>query len=196
VGRFQFRTWIVGLAVAACAAVVVASALADAWDDALKACGAVPTQKAFAAFGDNENYLMVPNGAFDAGSTGWTLSGGASVAAGALQLPRNASATSLPLCVTADMPTLRFIVRTNGDPGARLRIEAIVKKPKDKLKTIALATISGTSTWAPTLPLALKLKALMAVSRQSPAAVAFRFTAASGSWQVDKVFIDPLKECC
>jgi hypothetical protein len=196
VGSFQLRTWIVGIAVAACAAVAAASALADAWDDAVKNCGTLPTQKAFASFGDSNNYFMVPNGAFDAGSTSWTLSGGASVAEGALQLPRNASATSLPVCITADMPTLRFLVRTNGDPTARLRIEAVVKKPKDYLKTMSLAQIPGTSVWAPTVPLALKLKALMAVSKQSPVAVAFKFTAQSGNWQVDKVFVDPLKECC
>jgi hypothetical protein len=196
VGRSQLRTWIVGLAVAACAAVAAATALADAWDDVLKTCGTLPTQKAFAAFGDNDNYFMVPNGAFDSGATGWTLSGGAGVAGGVLQLPYNASATSLPVCVTADMPTIRFLVRTNGDPAARLRVEAVVKKPKDKLKTLLVATIPGTAVWTPTAPLPLKLKTLMAVSKQSPVAVAFKFTVTSGSWQVDKVFVDPLKECC
>ena len=45
------------------------------------ACQSTPTTKAFQAFGDSNDYSLVPNGGFESGAGGWSLSG-ARVAAG------------------------------------------------------------------------------------------------------------------
>ena len=38
------------------------------------ACPSTPTMKAFQAFGDTTDYSLVPNGGFEAGASGWSLS--------------------------------------------------------------------------------------------------------------------------
>ena len=41
------------------------------------ACPTTQTTKAFQAFGDNNDYSLVPNGGFETGTSGWSLSGAA-----------------------------------------------------------------------------------------------------------------------
>src|SRR5919108_4034092 len=65
----------------------------------------------FARWGDMRSYVLVPGGAFEPGSAGWKLSGGAKVASGnepfyvhstadrySLYLPKGSSATTPPMC--------------------------------------------------------------------------------------------------
>ena len=68
-----------------------------------------PSRTPFADWGDGGSYFLAPGGDFEAGN-GWTLAGGASLAAGespaaegsSLVLPPGASATSPPICVGDD----------------------------------------------------------------------------------------------
>ena len=82
--------------------------------------GAV-TAKTFAPWLDQSNYKPAPGGDFEAGSPGWTLTGGAKIVYGnasqqvggagrrsSLQLAPGASATSPASCVGLAEPTIRM----------------------------------------------------------------------------------------
>jgi hypothetical protein len=75
----------------------------------------------FTAFKDFHNYTLAPDGTYDSADTsGWALTGGASIVqtaqrdgdtGGVLDLPSNAQATSPVQCITSDYPTARLSVR-------------------------------------------------------------------------------------
>jgi hypothetical protein len=84
--------------------------------------------------GDTNSYYLAPNGGFESGSTGWSLSGGASVVYGnepflptgfhSLSLPSGSSATSPTICLGPNDVYVRlFASDLNGtDSGLRVRI--------------------------------------------------------------------------
>src|SRR6478735_3520507 len=97
-------------------------AVAGAVGQSTTACdaGAV-TAKTFAPWLDQSNYKPAPGGDFEAGSPGWTLTGGAKIVDGnasqqvggagddsSLQLAPGASATSPASCVGLAEPTIRM----------------------------------------------------------------------------------------
>ena len=55
------------------------------------------------------------------------------------------------------------------------------------------AVVPGTGVWAPTLPLPFLVNATAAVAPNGTTPLAFRFTALSGRWQIDDVYVDPYK---
>ena len=75
----------------------------------------------FAAWGDTDQYALVPGQALDSfTATGWTLSGGASIesttladgtSGPVLNLPAGAEAVSPAMCVDYDFPDARMMVR-------------------------------------------------------------------------------------
>src|SRR5689334_7131897 len=71
-----------------------------------------PTTTPFRPWSDGANYAYLPGGGFEAGTTAWTLAGGAAVVAGnekynlhsssdrsSLKLPKGATATSPQMCI-------------------------------------------------------------------------------------------------
>jgi hypothetical protein len=75
--------------------------------------------QALLPFGDANNYVLAPGGAFD-NAGGWQLAGGASIATAlqpdgstgsVLNLRGKSQATSPVMCITADYPTARLWVR-------------------------------------------------------------------------------------
>ena len=73
---------------------------------------------------DVMNYVAAPDGGLEAGGSGWTLRGGATVVPGnepfqvggaadahSLSIPAGGSATTAPSCRGLDRPTLRFFAR-------------------------------------------------------------------------------------
>src|SRR3954463_6502232 len=93
-------------------------------------CKTAPTTKAFAAFGDSADYALAPNGAFEAGSGGWSLTS-SSVQSGnesykvrsasdskSLAINATGKAVSPAFCVGIEHPTFRFFARrTSGSWG-------------------------------------------------------------------------------
>ena len=147
---------------------------------------------------DVMNYVAVPDGGLERGGAGWTLSG-ASVVNGnerfnvggagdsrSLSLPSGSSAVTPATCGGLDHPTLRFFARrTAGSQPATLRVEAL---HDGGVTPVGLVTASG--DWQPTLPLPIAANLLPHLGSER-AAVAFRFTAAGGTFRVDDVFVDP-----
>lgn len=168
----RLRIWAVAAIVVACG---TPAALADGFVDPEQAC-AQPLQQTFLAWGDEAGYFAVPGGSFALAPGGSTTTG--------------------PVCVTSASPTIRAFVGNDGSRGARLRIEAVLENRSGRVAPLAVATIGGGTVSAPSAPLRLLLRAIDAVSGGTPAGVSFRFTAVTGSWRVDGVYVDPIKDCC
>lgn len=141
---------------------------------------------------DPSNYFLAPDGGFEDGAAGWDLDG-ASVVAGnnpfelsgagsrSLSLSAGDSATSPTVCVGLEHPTVRWVQRRGaGQVLASLRVEVVLENGV----AVPVGTVTGSSSWAPS-PVTL-IAANLLVDR-----VAFRFTAVSGSWQVDDFHVDP-----
>src|SRR5213075_2468954 len=103
-------------------------------------CTQHATTKAFAAFGDNADYFLAPDGGFEAAAAGWALSNAAvqngneswNVAGGSHSLllkGGGSSVTSPGFCVDLSNPTIRFFYKgtaTGGINSSYLQVEAIL----------------------------------------------------------------------
>ena len=121
------HTRILGAAVAALGVLVLSGTSAHAAIITTDACDNAVLTQPFAPWGDTSLYKLVPGGPFEAGSAGWTLTGGAriiggsepfgatgSVGAASVQIPAGGSAQSPFTCVDAAYPTFRFFARNHG----------------------------------------------------------------------------------
>jgi hypothetical protein len=164
------------------------------------ACEA-PTSTPFAAWDDFNDYVLAPDGDFEA-PDGWTLRGGAALVrdsepfaatgeAGtwSLALPMGGSAVSPPVCLTEKHPTFRFFAKAAEGGAASLSAETLAENPT---QAIALGAVDGTVDWAPAPALSTGARNLK-MGPDGSVTVRFRLTAASGSWRVDDVFVDPQK---
>jgi hypothetical protein len=170
-----------------------------------------PTLRAFAAWNDFANYAYVPNGGFEAGASGWSLSRGARVVAGnsslfahgagerySLSLPPGSSATSPPMCISLLSSKMRFFAANLGSPSSRLRVQVIYGGGVGGLlslvtKTLGISdrgSITAGPSWGPSPEIGMLSGTLPLLTRS----VQFRFVAAdaSGAWLVDDVYLDPL----
>jgi hypothetical protein len=163
------------------------------------------TEKPFAAWGDGANYTLAPNGSLESGSSGWSLSGGARVVAGnnslrsgsySLSLPSGASALSPAACVKLADPASRFFMRAPGGTG-KLRVDV---QYKTLLGLFTVTSNLGYATagekWQPGPKYAHELEnilgALALNGNLLSTQLRFKFTAMSGSFEVDDLFVDPL----
>jgi hypothetical protein len=166
----------VGVGTLATAAVFAASA---------GACDYPAGQQVFP--NDPRAYVLAPDGDFAAGGAGWSLQGGAAVVDGALSLPAGSSAQSPVICVSQDTPFVRTMVRSGGDPGARLQVETVYAG----LGVSKSSVIAGVgSEWSATQPLSTAL-GLANVAGADAGPVTIRITPLAGNWQVDDFYVDP-----
>lgn len=97
-------------------------------------CPYTGAEQVFRPRGDQHNYVLAPDGGFEAGGSGWSLRGGAQVIEGneshyanepsdsrSLSLPPSSSAVSPPICMSLDTPLLRMFARNTGEGSSRLR---------------------------------------------------------------------------
>jgi hypothetical protein len=170
-----------------------------------QACSYSGAEQAFSQWGDQHSYVLAPDGGFEAGASGWSLSGGAKAVAGndsyylndaadtsSLSLPTGSSAASPPICMSLDTPMFRLMARNGGDPSSRLRIDATYKL-LGLVQTKVGATITAGSSWAPTQQVSTVLGLSTIVGTLIPSAIQVRFTPLDnkGQWQVDDFFVDP-----
>jgi hypothetical protein len=80
--------------------------------DSRTACENPLIEHPFAQYGDNLDYVLAPDGNFNASVAGWQLAGGAKVVATdkgrSLQLPKGATAISPSMCLDLNFPTFRM----------------------------------------------------------------------------------------
>jgi hypothetical protein len=172
-----------------------------------QACSSFGAETVFSPWGDQRNYVLAPDGGFEAGGAGWRLSRGAAVVesnesyylndAGdskSLSLPAGSSALSPPVCMAIDTPSFRLVARNSGDPSSQLRVEAVYKL-LGLVRTKTAGTLRASSTWAPTQSVSTVLTLSTIVGTLIPSAIEIRFTPldSSGQWQVDDLYIDPFR---
>jgi hypothetical protein len=172
-----------------------------------QACSYSGAEQVFSSWGDQHNYVLAPDGGFEAGGSGWQLSRGATVVEGnesyylndagdsrSLSLPAGSSAVSPAVCMALDTTSFRLVARNTGNPSSQLRVEAVYKL-LGLIRTKTAGTLRAGSTWAPTQSVSTVLTLSTIVGTLIPSAVEIRFTPldSSGQWQVDDVYIDPFR---
>jgi hypothetical protein len=159
------------------------------------------TSTPFAAWKDYANYAFAPDGGFESGGSGWSLSGGARAVSGnesyyvhsrtdktSMSLPKGASATSPGMCISLLSSKMRFLVR--GDAGSSVKIQVVYRGLLSSVLGIFDGgTISAGGTWKPSPALGM----LGGVLPLLTTSVSFRFTAVNGAAAIDDVYLDPMK---
>jgi hypothetical protein len=170
------------------------------------ACDNAALTQPFAQWGDSNAYKLVPGGDFEGSLSGWTVSGGARLVTGSepfgvtghvgnssVYLPAGASVQSPYTCVDAAYPSFRFFGRNNGLLSI-VAVSIVYKEPVLGPVAVPVGTVALSGNWAPSLRM-LTLSAVQGLvngllTGKTPQ-VALRFTAVTGSSQIDDVFIDP-----
>jgi hypothetical protein len=174
-----------------------------------RTCSNPLLEKPFTRFRDRRDYVIAPDGSFeDAVLEGWQLSGGAKRVTesdpvhlgandgdGVLAMPRGGVAISPTMCVDLDYPTFRLLGKAVRRPdSAAFRIEIVypdVPNPhwEDVAEFDGKQFVYAGSGWLLTSDLDMK------PGRGGETAgyrrVAFRFTALSGEWRMDDLYVDP-----
>jgi hypothetical protein len=169
-------------------------------------CSAWTLSQPFARFGDTSSYTPVPGGSFENGSPAWTLSGGAKVVPGnepfyarstsdtaSLYLPQGATATSPAMCVGIDSPTIRWFAKQSasllGLTGS-MTVEVLFEDSLGNVLSLPVGAGLLSTSWQPSLP-GVVSASLLPLLPGEKTAVAFRFRALTGAWNVDDVYVDP-----
>ena len=170
------------------------------------ACQSTPTTKAFQVFGDVNDYSLVPNGGFEFGTGGWSLSG-ARVAAGneswsvraagdskSLAIDSGGTAVSPTVCIDINRPTYRFFARrTSGSWGVlNLRVRWQDSSGHTNETTIAALDTSFGTAWrvSPAYNIA-SLLGLWNADQDASVQLVFDPENYGGSWAIDDVYVDP-----
>jgi hypothetical protein len=160
-----------------------------------------PTSTPFSSWKDYANYAFAPDGGFESGGAGWSLSGGARSVSGnesyyvhsrtdkvSLSLPKGASATSPGMCISLLSSKMRFLAR--GDSGSSIKVQIIYRGLLSSvLGIVDGGTISAGGVWHPSPAIGMLGGTLPLLT----ASVSFRFTAMGGNAAIDDVYLDPMK---
>jgi hypothetical protein len=206
------RNWRVGaavLALVACAAVGASTAGGASAAVTTTACGNQLFEQAFLRWLDPLNYVLAPDGGFEAGASGWKLSGGAKIVSGnepfrvrgaadarSLSLPSGSSATTPLMCIGVDAVVARLFAANSGSILSTLKVDVIHRNLLGLTVTTPVAVLVGTPAWQPTLPLpVLANVASLNVALNQTTEASLRFTPLGGSsgWKIDDVYVDPFK---
>jgi hypothetical protein len=167
------------------------------------ACEGRVIEQPFTSWDDPADYFLAPDGDFSAGAAGWDLAGATlaednepwnvhgSETMASVRLESGASATSPPICVGLDDPTMRFFALSLGDPAATLDVEVLYTDSDgvEQARTIGTITADSAPDWTP-------VAALPIVVNTYEMDVSFRFTAngPDSVWLIDDVFVDPYRK--
>lgn len=187
-----------------------AVALAIAAPSASAACETRAFSPVFSAWDDPALYTLAPNGDFEDGLTGWTVSGDARIVvdspgrtakqAGdrqALELRPGSSAVSPPICVAAGYPSSRMFghtVRRNPASGSTLLVEVIYLDPaRGGQSAKKLGSAPDELTWDATRKLSVAQGQLnLKPDSNGNAYIQYRFTPLfSTTWRIDDLYVDP-----
>ena len=156
---------------------------------------------AFQPWGDKSNYMLTPGGSFEEGTPSWKLSGGAKIISGnepffihsksdrrSLYMPAGATATTPTMCFKAGDWHMRFVGTGNG----QVRVAVTVNSLLGVLSVLDGGTVSHNGTWKPSPKVSLLLTNVGGLLTTK--AISLRFTATSGTTQIDDVYLDPFKD--
>lgn len=205
-GRIRV-TILAAVAAAAAALSVAPAANAGLLVASAPTCEEQALERPFARWLDPLSYQLVPDGGFEAGAAGWTLSNARVVdgnepfyvhGAGeskSLSLPRGSVATSPVMCAGLDKPVMRFFAKSSGGllSLSTLMVEVLFETSSGQVRALPVGVVLPTTRWQPTLPLPV-LASLLPLLPGEQTPIAFRFRPVGGAtWTIDDVYIDPLK---
>jgi hypothetical protein len=170
-------------------------------------CGDETLSQPFSGFGDQAKYKLVKGASFEGALTDWTLVGKAKVVSGnepwkvggsrhakSLVLPVGSSAISPTACVGLAEPTVRFFAKRNsGLLGiSTLAVSVYVKTSLGLVVPVPVGVVLGNGQWkaSPKMLIVANLLPLLPGDRTP---VAFQFTPLLGEWQIDDVYVDPMR---
>jgi hypothetical protein len=165
-------------------------------------CPSQPATQTFLPWLDPAWYVPAPGGDVEGGSGEWTLTGGAAVADGnepflaggqSLALPAGSSATTAPMCIGVEHPTLRLFARNAGDVASLLSVSVVFRDVLGIRRALPVGVVAAGDEWRPTLAMPVVVNLLSLVGDQD---VAFRFAPVGrgGAWAIDDVYVDPYKK--
>ena len=174
-----------------------------------RTCSNPLLERPYSRFRDRRDYVMAPDGSFeDAVLEGWQLSGGvkrvtksdpvdlgANDGDGVLAMPKGGVAISPTMCVDLDYPTFRLLAKAVRLPdSAAFKIEVVYPDApdphwQDVTEFDGKQFVYAGSGWLLTSDFDMKpdLGGAEAGFRRA----AFRFTALSGTWRMDDLYVDP-----
>ncbi len=168
------------------------------------ACPSTPAAEVFQSFSDTAQYSLVPGGAFESGTAGWSLTG-ASVASGnesyyvhgahdskSLAIQPTGVAISPPICVSIANPTFRFFAKRTSGTWGQLAVSLLWQDSTGATNETTVASIGSGTTWTPTAVLSLA-QTLPLWQASQTLTVRFVFAPANygGAWAIDDVYFDP-----
>lgn len=167
------------------------------------ACETAPQSKPFERFGDTASYGLAPEGSFENGASGWSLSGSAvtagnesyAVAGGgahALAIQPNGVAVSPSFCVTTANPSLRFFARQTSGSWAVLNVSLRWSDNYGHSHETVVGSLQSGTAWKPSsaLQLATTLP-LTQVGETLGVRLVFKPEQYGGAWAIDDVYVDP-----
>ena len=201
-GLFSRHTRLVGAVISALGIAVLSGAPAKAALITTDACDNATLSQPFAHFNDSNEYKLVPGGSFENGASGWTLSHGASIVSGSepfgatgsvgassARLTAGSSVTSPFTCVDAAYPMFRFFARNSGLLSTV--VVSVVYKPLLGIPVaVPVGTVLLSPNWSPSAQM-LTVSVLTGLLHGGTVPMAIRFTALTGTSQLDDVFVDP-----
>lgn len=186
-----------------CATTAIAAVLAV--PVAAQACGSQDLRQPLLPLGDAGWYLPVGNADFEDGDDDWKLSRASLVRgnepwrvlgakhSSALRLNAGGTALSDEVCVTVDHTHSRFFARALTSTGS-LRVDVLWdNEGDDRQATVLTLSAAQFKAWAasPVTPMAPAVKSLY--EDEEDELVALKFTAVSGTWEIDDVLVDPYR---
>lgn len=167
-------------------------------------CSDYSYSQVFLPWADPAYYTPVPGGDFEKANKDWSLVGASRVTnenesfnvAGdrhhsSLSIPDGATALSPAVCVGLGQPTLRMFFKQNAGLGiARLRIDVLFDDVTGSTQAQSIGWVGALNDWSPSQQMAILANLLPTIGAGS-SAVAFRFTALGGDFQIDDVYVDP-----
>ena len=204
--RLWKRTVVTALTATVALAAGASSASAGVLVASAPDCDAQPMSKPFLPWWDIANYTPLSGGDFEGAGAGWSMTGGAAIAAGnepfavggsgdanSLSLPAGASATSPAICVGLAHPTVRFFSKRQSGGWlslASLRVDVLFETSTGQVASLPIGWAGNGGSWQPTSPM-LVVANLLPLLPGERTPVAFRFTAQGADFSVDDVWVDP-----
>jgi hypothetical protein len=192
------------------AAAGAAAALAVAAPAASAACTDQSFSPAFSPWGDLAPYALAPNGNFENGLTGWTVTGSAKLVSDnpgkiaaqvgevtSLELAPGSSATSPPICVSSGYPTTRMFgntVKHVPTSGSTLQVEVLyADATRGGQGTKKLGTAPDEYGWDATRKMSVAQGQLnIKPDSTGNTYVRYRFTPLyKTTWRIDDLYVDP-----
>jgi hypothetical protein len=199
-GRIAFAAAVAAMALLAPAGSASAGVLAKSAGP----CPAYPMSQVFSRWLDPFQYTLAPGGAFES-SSGLTLTGGARIVAGnessyvhsatdrnSVLIPNGGTVTTGPICIGIDKPTVRFFARRPSFALLPLMtVEGVYTTPSGATASLPLVGVPvAGNAWSLQLP-AISASALLELGDTTM--MRFRLRAVTGDWQVDDLYVDPVR---